>query len=83
METYVYVLKSIGFNKTYTGITPDIQKRLSEHNSGSNAYTKKFKPWKLIYYEKYQNLHETKLREKYLKSHAGRNFIKKKLFDKQ
>lgn len=78
---FVYFLKSLNFDKTYTGITFDLEKRLSEHNSGCNSYTRKFKPWKLIYFEKFSLKKDAMAREKYFKSHAGRKYIKKKLFD--
>jgi putative endonuclease len=75
---YVYILKSINFRKTYTGSTSrTLDQRLSEHNSGLSTYTKRYLPWELIYFEEYDNLTEARLREKYLKSAAGRRFIKK------
>ncbi len=67
-------------SKTYVGYTLDVQKRLKEHNSGSNKYTSQFKPWELFYTETFDNKQQACKREKYLKSHAGRKFIKK-LFD--
>ena len=36
-------------------------------------------PWKLIYYEAYLNQHDALGREKYLKSGAGRRFLKAQL----
>ncbi|OGE89501.1 MAG: hypothetical protein A2760_02625 [Candidatus Doudnabacteria bacterium RIFCSPHIGHO2_01_FULL_50_67] len=74
---YVYILKSINYRKTYTGSTPNLEKRLGEHNKGLCIYTKRYKPWKLVYHEKLESLHEARLREKYFKSAAGRRFIKK------
>ena len=75
---YVYILISTNYSKTYTGFTAyDPVKRLSEHNKGCNHYTSKFKPWQIIYQEQFNNQKEAKAREKYLKSHAGRKFVKK------
>lgn len=76
-EYYVYILKSKIVPKTYTGFTTNITKRLIEHNSGTNRYSSKFKPWVLFYSEKYDNKFSAIKREKYLKSHAGRKLIKK------
>ncbi len=39
--------------------------------------TKFFRPWKVIYMEPVSSLAEAKSREKYWKSRAGRNNIKK------
>jgi putative endonuclease len=75
---FVYILKSLGFSKTYTGSTDrSLEIRLSEHNLGYSPFTSKFKPWKLIYFEEYKELAEARKREKYLKTATGRRFIKK------
>ena len=39
-------------------------------------------PWTVIYTEEYDSLEEARRREKYLKSAAGRRFIKKKNYFK-
>ena len=42
----VYVLLSLKDNATYVGMALDAVKRLKEHNSGKNHYTKGHLPWK-------------------------------------
>ena len=76
-EQYAYILISKNAPKTYTGVSSDPIKRLSEHNTGSNVYTRKYKPWELFYAEQFENRSDALERERYLKSHAGRKFIKK------
>jgi len=74
----VYVLKSQRNGKKYVGYTqksPAI--RLSEHNGGSNTWTKQNRPFDLIYSEGVSSKHAAVKREIYLKSTAGRLFIKK------
>lgn len=73
---YVYILKSVNYPKTYVGSTIDFDNRLQEHNNGKSTFTNRYKPWKLIYKEEYDNLSAARRREKYLKSAAGRRFIK-------
>ncbi|MFH0772751.1 MAG: GIY-YIG nuclease family protein [bacterium] len=80
MYYYVYILKSRYHNKSYVGYTENVQKRLEEHNQGKNAYTKKYKPWILIHREEYGNKENAITREKYYKTHSGRNRLKK-IFD--
>ena len=75
-----YILKSDLFNKTYVGHTDDLKRRLKEHNQGKSVFTKKFKPWTLIYKENFENLEESIKKERYFKSAAGRRWIKKNLF---
>lgn len=80
---YVYILKSIKFKKTYTGITNDLTKRIKTHNSGgSGKYTQKYKPWEIIYSELCEDSIKARAREKYLKSSAGRRWIKRNIFSR-
>lgn len=71
---FVYILKSINNNKFYVGSTTDIDRRIIEHNRGYTTYTKRYMPWKVIYFEKYINLSDARKRERYFKSSAGRRF---------
>jgi len=80
---HVYILKSLKYPKTYTGITKNLDKRLKTHNSGgSGEYTQKYKPWKIIYLEICKDSIKARVREKYFKSSVGRRWIKKNLFSK-
>ena len=64
----------------YIGYTSDLNKRLGEHNAGyGSKTTSKKQNWKLIYCEGYLNLKDAKGREVFLKSGAGRRFLKKQL----
>ncbi len=76
----VYVLKSSVANKSYVGFTDNLQRRLAEHNSGLSSFTKKYKPWNLIYRENFKNYDDAVKREKYLKSASGRKLVLKQLF---
>ena len=82
MDT-VYVLKSISAEKSYVGMTENLERRLGEHNAGKHAYTKRHVPWIVIHEEIYSTLHNARIREKYLKSAAGRRFLKENIFDNQ
>ena len=77
---FVYILKSINYPKTYSGRTENLEKRLKEHNAGYNLFSKKYKPWKIIYFEEVDSLDKSIEREKYFKSKVGRNWMKKNLF---
>ncbi len=72
---YVYVLRSINFNRQYVGFTSNIKNRLNQHNTGKTKSTKPYKPWKILFYEKFENKKDAIAREKYLKSGIGREFI--------
>lgn len=76
---YVYVLRSIDFERNYIGFTKDINIRLKQHNSGKTRSTKPYKPWKLLFFETYSTKIEAIKREKFLKTGKGREYIKKYL----
>lgn len=76
----VYVIQSESTGKIYIGQTSNIEFRLRRHNKellyNPKSYTSKNKgPWKLVYNETFQTRREAIKREKYLKSHAGRNYL--------
>jgi putative endonuclease len=74
---YIYVLFSEGLKKYYTGSSSDPFKRLISHNDPRNrGWTKSGAPWSLIYTEKLQSKKEALIKEKWLKSGTGRDFIK-------
>ncbi len=77
MRNYiVYVIKSKeGYR--YTGMTEDLEKRLTEHNSKSLSFwTKRGSDWKIVYTKEFSNKSEAMKYEKWLKSGIGRDFLK-------
>jgi putative endonuclease len=77
---YVYIIRSINFpDQEYTGAASDLKRRISEHNAGRSTHTAKFKPWELVWYCAFPDKHRALGFEKYLKSHSGRTFAKKRL----
>jgi len=76
---YIYVIESNKNGELYNGYTTDLTRRLKEHNKGSNISTKRYMPWKLIYYEACTNEKDAKRREKYLKTTQGRRLVKRRL----
>ena len=77
---YVYVLKSKISRKSYVGFTNNLNKRLAEHNNGKSNYTSKNKPWEIVHMEKFRDKTDAIKKEKYLKSAAGRRYLKKNIF---
>jgi len=76
----VYVLKSLSSGKQYVGMAKDVDNRVKEHNAGKSKFTSGHRPWMLIYFEDgFQSSVDARVREKYLKSAAGKRFIAKKL----
>jgi putative endonuclease len=76
---YVYVLRSESDFGFYIGFSTELKRRLSEHMHGASFATKSRGPWKLIYYEAYTEREDAEGREKFLKSGAGRRFLRAQL----
>ena len=64
---YVYVLRSLHDDDLYIGSTPNLRRRLSEHNSGKAAATAPRRPFALLYYEAYSAKEDALHREHALK----------------
>lgn len=76
---YVYILFSERDGKLYTGYTKNLKLRFEQHCEGLVKSTKNRRPLILIYYEACLNWQDATKREKYLKTHYGKMFLKKRL----
>jgi putative endonuclease len=75
----VYVLESLADGTWYTGMAMNANSRLAEHNNGKNRFTKGHQPWKIIFTEQQPDWQQARKREKYLKSAAGKRWLKNHL----
>ena len=74
----VYILQD-ETGKLYKGMTGNLKRRLSEHRSGHTQTTRAMNNLSVVYKEEYDTFYEARKRELYLKSAAGRKFLKSKL----
>ena len=75
---YVYLLQSISPPaQRYTGLTTDVDQRLSAHNAGQSIHTAKFRPWTLVVSLAFADGSKAFAFEKYLKTGSGRAFAAK------
>lgn len=75
---YVYVLEDEQGNK-YKGMTNNLERRFKEHQRGKTKTTQRMKKIKICYQEEYDSFEQARTRELYLKTAAGRKFLKSKL----
>jgi putative endonuclease len=73
---YVYILESLAGEHFYTGITDDLDARLTKHNSGAVTHTAKYGPWKIKTYVAFSDENRAIAFETYLKSGSGRAFAR-------
>lgn len=77
---YVYIIRSIEFpEQEYIGMTANLKQRFLDHNANKSVHTTKFSPWELMWYCAFQDKYKALEFEKYLKSHSGRAFSKKRI----
>jgi len=74
---YVYFLQSLKNGRYYVGITNDVARRFSEHNSGIVRSTAPHKPWGLKRVEKYANISQAAQRERFIKAKHSRKIIER------
>jgi predicted GIY-YIG superfamily endonuclease len=75
---YVYIL-ICSDKRTYIGCTNDLKGRLQRHRNGYISSTKKRLPVKLVAYFAFKDKYKAFAFEKYLKTGAGRVFLKKRI----
>ncbi|MEI6378117.1 MAG: GIY-YIG nuclease family protein [Candidatus Falkowbacteria bacterium] len=77
MEGYLYILQSRKNLRYYIGSTTDVQRRLSEHNTGRNPSTKNLRPLIVVFLKHYEILREARQIEYKLKKFKSRDIIEK------
>ena len=78
---YVYILQSLTDKRhIYYGQTNNLRRRLNQHNAAENTSTRRFRPWKVVYFEAYTSRKLALAREKQLKHYGqARTKLKKQL----
>ncbi|MDO8504383.1 MAG: GIY-YIG nuclease family protein [Candidatus Liptonbacteria bacterium] len=74
---HVYAISSLKKKYIYVGLTNNLDRRINQHQNGRERTTAKYRPFRLIFAENYATRPEARKREKYLKSGAGKEWIKK------
>ena len=75
---YVYLLRSdANPKKHYTGVTVNLERRLSKHNAGCVSHTSKYLPWHIHLAIAFRSKSKAVRFERYLKTHSGKAFTKK------
>ena len=78
---YLYILKSIHLKTSYTGVATHLNKRLREHNLGRVRSTKHYRPWIVVYSERFTTMSEAKKREWFLKCTPQGGKLKRKILE--
>ena len=63
----VYILANQTNSTIYTGVTNDLGRRLEEHRAGKSSFTRRYRVYKLVYYEEHPTALAAIAREKQIK----------------
>ncbi len=76
-QYYVYIITNRYNTLLYTGVTDDLQRRITEHKSGvGSGFSSKYRLYKLVYYEAGNSILEAISREKQIKGGSRQKKIK-------
>ena len=68
---YVYIMTNYKNAVLYTGVTNNLARRVEEHKNGEGGvFTKRYRIFKLVYAEKYDNVKQAISREKQIKGYT-------------
>jgi len=71
---YLYLIQSEVDSSFYIGYTSNLELRIKQHNKGESTYSRRKKPWKLVYSEELENKTSALKREKFLKKQKNKDF---------
>ena len=78
---WVYLIQSEEYPaQRYIGQTSNVEKRISQHDSGDHPATAPYRPWRLVVAIAFNDDQRAIAFEKYLKSGSGRAFANKRLW---
>jgi putative endonuclease len=75
----IYVLRSTGQSRYYTGVTSNVAARLRFHNAGLCRHTANGRPWEVDVIVQFADEARAVAFERYLKSGSGMAFAKRHL----
>ena len=75
-QYYIYIMTNKNNTTLYTGVTNDLQRRVTEHKSGKGGdFTSKYNLVKLVYYEAGSDIKNAISREKQIKGGSRRKKV--------
>ena len=75
-DYWIYIMTNRNNTVLYTGVTSDLQRRVSEHKTKEGSqFTRRYKVNKLVYSERFRNINEAITAEKKLKAGSRKKKI--------
>lgn len=79
---YLYILLNEAGTRTYTGVSNNVAKRLTEHNEGRVKSARPYRPYRVIHMDAFLTLSDARKKERFYKSTTGRRRLKDILLSK-
>jgi putative endonuclease len=76
MNYFLYILQSQSKETFYIGSSDDPERRIEYHNAESKGYTKRYRPWKLVYSNGFKTKEEALRAERKVKSWKSKKMIR-------
>jgi putative endonuclease len=74
---FAYAISSVDRDYIYAGISDNVERRVDQHNNGYEKTTRPYRPFRLIYTEKFNTRIDSRKKEKFLKSGLGKQYLRK------
>ncbi len=75
-QYFVYAISSLTRKYIYVGMTNNPARRIKQHNDGKERTTRAYRPFRQIYLEEFPNREFARVKEKFLKTGIGKEYLK-------
>mgnify|MGYP005876309443 FL=1 len=72
---WLYILSSQTKHTYYIGSSEEPDRRLTYHNNESKGYTKRYRPWKIVYRQEFANKSQALRAERKVKNWKSKKMI--------
>jgi len=74
---WLYILHSASIDRYYVGISHDPKQRLHYHNTAKTGWTKRGRPWRLVFKQKIGTKEAALRIERFVKAQKSQQFIQR------
>ena len=82
MPYFLYILKSKSIGKFYTGTSENPMHRLEYHNTIEKGFTSRYRPWEIVFTQKFNFKKDALAAERKIKSWKSKKMIEKLIISK-
>ncbi|MCC6253707.1 MAG: GIY-YIG nuclease family protein [Ignavibacteriaceae bacterium] len=77
LNYYLYILRSLNFERYYVGISENVERRLKFHNTIEKGFTSRYRPWEVVFKQEFSGKEAAMKAEKKVKGWKSRKMIEK------